>query len=328
MCRGQSLAARIDGIWLATESMGMIGRSNASVKYLIANQPARSYMQNSIASVLRMWPYSAGKSEIFVTAFLSYIGHPRLENVAPLGGRDGGRDLQSLDGTLRVACYFPIKEFKPYDEIEAKFLSDMEKARKGGAESFTFVTGQMLQLAEKLNLKKLSFTKDTAIYDCNDILNVVSAPEAGFLRAELGFPEIKKSHDQDFFETLFSTVSFSQLIHLFSESSEPKIFPSGFFELFDNLDIFRRTAQPGLLSEDLKNAYLSWGNAVDSFHQQLLGLEQFDYRYENQTFVMKPVPYAEYQGISDAVSTTFSDLAECTMELAKLVEGELRLAIR
>ena len=285
-------------------------------------------MHNSIASVLRMWPYSAGKAEVFVTAFLSYIEYPRLENVAPLGGRDGGRDLQSLDGTLRVACYFPIKEFKPYDEIEAKFLSDMEKARKGGAESFTFVTGQMLQRAEKLKLKELSFTKDTTIYDCNDILSVVSAPEAGFLRAELGFPEIKKSHDQDFFKALFSTVNFSKLIHLFNESLEPKIFPYGFLEVFDNLIIFRRTAQPGLLSDELKNAYLSWGSALDGFHEQLLGLEQFDYRDENQTFVMKRVPYAEFQGISDAVSTAFSDLAEYTMELAKLVEGKLRLPIR
>lgn len=285
-------------------------------------------MHNSIASVLRMWPYSAGKAEVFVNAFLSYIEYPRLENVAPLGGRDGGRDLQSLDGALRVACYFPIKEFKPYDEIEAKFLSDMEKARKGGAESFTFVTGQMLQRAEKLKLKELSFTKDTTIYDCNDILSVVSAPEAGFLRAELGFPEIKKSHDQDFFKALFSTVSFSKLIHLFNESIEPKIFPYGFLEVFDNLNIFRRTAQPGLLSDELKNAYLSWESALDGFHQQLLGLEQFDYRDTNQTFVMKRVPYAEFQGISDAVNTAFSDLAEYTMELAKLVEGKLRLPIR
>ncbi|OLS60555.1 hypothetical protein [Pseudomonas putida] len=285
-------------------------------------------MQNSIASVLRMWPYSAGRAEVFVNALLSYVGYPRLENVAPLGGRDGGRDLQSLDGTLRVACYFPIKEFKPYDEIEAKFLSDMEKAQKGGAESFTFVTGQVLQLAEKLKLKNFSFTKDTSIYDCNDILNVVSAPEAGFLRAELGFPDTKKSHDQDFFEILFSTVIFSKLIHLFNQSSEPKIFPSGFFEIFDALNIFRQTAQPGLLSDDLKNVYLNWGGAVDGFHLQLLELDQFDYRYENHTLIMKSFPYDEFQGVSDAVNTAFSDLVEYTMELAKFVEEKLRLPIR
>jgi len=101
--------------------------------------------------------------------------------VAPLGGQDGGRDLQSHDGTLRVACYFPVKEFRPYEDIEAKFLSDMKKAQKGGAKSFTFVTGQVLQLAEKVKLKALSFTKDTTVYDCTDILSVVSMPEAGFL---------------------------------------------------------------------------------------------------------------------------------------------------
>lgn len=285
-------------------------------------------MQESIASMLRMWPHSAGKSEIFVNAFLSSIGYPRLENVAPLGGRDGGRDLQSLDGTLRVACYFPVKEFKPYEAIEAKFLIDMEKAKEGGAERFTFVTGQILQLAEKVKLKGLSFTKDTTIYDCNDILNVVSAPEAGFLRAELGFPDKKSSYDHEFFENLFSTVSFGKLMHLFNESIEPKIFPSGFFELFDNLDIFNRTAQPDLLSEDLKTAYVSWVDAVYSFHQQLLGLEQFDYVFENKTFVMKRVPAAQFQVIYDAVNTAFADLTRGTMGLANLVAEKLRIAIR
>lgn len=285
-------------------------------------------MQDSIASVLRMWPHSAGKAEIFVTAFLSYIGYPRLENVSPLGGRDGGRDLQSLDGTLRVACYFPVKTLKPYEDIEAKFLSDMDKAQKGGAESFTFVTGQLLQLADKVKLKKLSFTKDTSVFDCADILNAVSAPEAGFLRAELGFPDRKTSNDHDFFETLFSTVSFRKLIYLFHESYEPKIFPGGFFAFFDDLNVFRMTAQPDLLSKDFKRAYSSWRNAVDSFHEQLLGLEQFDYRSENQTLTMKRVPYSEFQSISDAVSSAFKNLIECTMELAKLVEEKLRLPIR
>ncbi|VVP61708.1 hypothetical protein PS874_06334 [Pseudomonas fluorescens] len=286
-------------------------------------------MQNSIVSMLRMWPHSAGKAEVFVTAFLSSLGYPRLENVAPLGGRDGGRDLQSLDGTLRVACYFPVKEFKPYEQIEAKFLSDMEKAQKGGAERFTFVTGQMLQLAEKVKLKALSFTKNTTVYDCNDILNAVSAPGAGFLRAELGFIEEKKrSYDHEFFEGLFTTVSFSNLIHLCNESLEPKIFPSGFFELFDTLEFFNRTAQPDLLSRDLTEAYVAWVSAVYCFHEQLLGLDQFDYVFHNKTFVMKRVPSAQFQEIYDAVSTAFVGLTQGTMGLANLVAEKLQIAIR
>ncbi len=285
-------------------------------------------MQNSITSVLRMWPHSSGKSEVFVTAFLSSIGYPRLENVAPLGGRDDGRDLQSLDGSLRVACYFPVKEFKPYEAIEAKFLSDMNKAHKAGAERFTFVTGQMLQLAEKVKLRGLSFITDTTVYDCNDILNVVSAPEASFLRAELGFPDKKSSYDHEFFETLFSTVSFSTLIHLYNQSMEPKIFPSGFIELFDNLDIFNQTAQPKLLSEDLKMAYVGWVDSVYSFQHQLLGLDQFDYVFENETFLMKNVPSAQFQGIYDTVNTAFADLAKGTMGLADIVAEKLRIPIR
>lgn len=182
-----------------------------------------------------------------------------------LVGRDNGRDLQSHDRTLRVACYFPIKEFKPYEKVEIKFLSDMKKAQEGGSECFIFVTGQILQLAEKMNLQRLSLINDTKIFDCNDIMSVVSTPEAGFLRAELGFRETRISHDQAFFEKLFSTVSFSRLIHLLNESLEPKIFTYGFIDIFDTLEVFSKTAQPEFLSKDLKNAFLNWRDAVDVF---------------------------------------------------------------
>lgn len=278
--------------------------------------------------MLRMWPHSAQKAEVFVNAFLSSLGYPRLENVAPLGGKDGGRDLQSHDGSLIVACYFPVKRYRPYEDIEAKFLSDMEKAQKVGAIRFTFVTGQVLQLAEKVKLKARSFTKDTDVFDCNDILNVVCAPEAGFLRAELGFHDKNSSYDHDFFEALFATVSFSNLIHLFNDSLEPKIFPSGFFELFDTLEIFNRTAQPDLLSQDLKEAYVIWVDAVYRFHEQLLGIDQFDYVFENQTFVMKRIPYPQFQGVCNEVSAAFVSLTQGTTQLAGLVAEKLRIAVR
>lgn len=204
----------------------------------------------------------------------------------------------------------------------------MKEAQEGGAECFIFVTGQILQLAEKMNLKRLSLINDTKIFDCNDIMSVVSTLEVGFLRAELGFRETRISHDQAFFEKLFSTVSFSRLIHLLNESLEPKIFPYGFIDIFDTLEVFSKTAQPELLSKDLKNAFLNWRDAVDVFCLQLLGLEQFDYKDNNDTLVMKRVPSGKYQSIFDAMMTAYSDMATHTVELAKLAEKRLRVPIR
>ncbi|MGG5283302.1 hypothetical protein ACQZ2G_04745 [Pseudomonas viridiflava] len=207
-------------------------------------------------------------------------------------------------------------------------MSDMEKARKGGASRFIFVTGQVLQRTEKVKLKGKSFTNKTEIFDCNDILSVVCAPRAGILRAELGFPDKKSSYDHDFFESLFAEVSFSNLIHLCNNSFTPKIYPHGFFELFDTMESFTLTAQPALLSPDLNEAYVSWVNAVDSFHEQLLGLDQFDYVFANRTFVMKRVAYPQYQAIYDEVSAAFAGLTQGTSQLLRLVAEKLRIAIR
>lgn len=286
-------------------------------------------MRGDIQSKLRLWPESAGKAELFVNSFLSTLGiYPPLINVAPLGGPDKGRDLQSTDGSLRVACFFPVKEYKSYKEIEVKFLSDMNKAEKGGASQFVFVTGQLMQLADKNKLKEQSLISNTTVYDCGDILNAVSAPGAGFLRAALGFPDEESSFEHDFFETLFGLVSFKKLIHLLNESLEPRIYPHAFFEIFDNLDIFNLTAQPGLLSPDLREAFKSWADSVDVFCFHLLKRDLFDYVYANQTFVMKQLPPKQYQVVYSEVSAAFSSMSSHTLQLARLVEKRLLIHIK
>ena len=69
-------------------------------------------------------------------------------------------------------------------------------------------------------------------------------------------------------------------------------------------------------------------HAVDSFHKQLLGLDQFDYVFENRTFVMKRVAYPQYQAIYDEVSAAFAGLTQGTSQLLRLVAEKLRIAIR
>lgn len=285
-------------------------------------------MRNSISSVLRMWPFGVLQSEIFVNAFLSYVGYPRLVNVAPLGGRDDGRDLQSLDGILRVACYFPIKEYRPYEDIKRKYLSDLNKAERAKAQKFSFVTGQVLQLAEKETLLGLSYTRQTEIFGCSDILNIVSAPGAAHLRAELGFPEVNESHDHAFFTSLYSIVSFKNLIYLFEESLPPRIFPMGFFEIFDTLAIFDRTAQPELLTEEMHTAYRNWTSRVYDFSHHLLDLENFEAIFNNRTLVMKKVSQEEYKIISAVMNETFNALWQETNSFVTTISRSLRIAIR
>lgn len=276
-------------------------------------------MDSGLLSVLRMWPFQSGKAEAFVNAFLSNLGtHPPLENVAPLGGRDGGRDLQSTDGYFRVACYFPIKEYKPYAEIKDKFISDMNKAKNGGAKHFTFVTGQALQLTEKSELKGLSLIPATTIYCCYDIISHISKPEAGFLRAELGFPSKSQTHDESFSRDLYNAIGFKDLILIINESISPKIFPYRLINVADGISHFDMTAQPRLLSAGLREPYYRWRDAYSEFEEILL--HSGNYEYKSNNFVMRQLSRDEYLDFYQAASNAFDDFARSTLDLARKIE--------
>lgn len=283
-------------------------------------------MDEGLLSTLRMWPFQSGKSEAFVNAFLSYLGtYPPLENVAPLGGKDGGRDLQSADGQFRVACYFPIKEHKPYTEIKNKFISDMNKAKEGGAENFIFVTGQALQLAEKKELEKLSLIPKTTVYCCYDIITHISRPDAGFLRAELGFASKTPSYDETFSRDLYSAIGFKSLILLINESIPPKIFPYRFIHIFDGVSQLYITAQPRLLSEKLREPYDRWRKSVAKFEEILLHSDKYDYKADQ--FVMRQLKADEYRDFYQAASEAFSEFTERTLDLARAIEDQCHLPL-
>lgn len=275
-------------------------------------------MQDSISSVLRMWPHSAGHAERFVNAYLGSLGYA-LENVAPLGGKDGGRDLQSFDGSLVVACYFPIKEYMPYEKIKKKFMADVKSAHEHSAESFIFVTGQILQLAEKRKLTKLSPIADTKVYDCLDILNKVCAPESGYLRAELGFPDDKASPEKDFFRRLYKKISFTHLIKLILDSAPPRKYSKGFIAFFDSIDEFRRSAFPQVLGPELEKAFYKWDEAARKFEGHLNDPDRFDTIDAPLGYAITKMPYPELQRVSAEVNVVFQSLHQETIALARLV---------
>ena len=284
-------------------------------------------MQNSISSVLQMWLLGSPKAEIFTNLYLSSLGYERLQNIAPLGGPDGGRDLESLDGTVVVACYFPVKKLASFKKIQSKFMSDMKKAHACGAEKFIFVTGQILQQADKRKLIKLSAIHSTEIHDCTDISNKVAAPESGYLRAELGFPDNKESPEKDFFRRLYKIVDFPKLIELFHISLPPRKFPSGFISFFDSVEKFNCSAEPGLLGKQLKTAFCNWSKAVEEFEHQINDPDRFDNVDAQRSYVLIKMPYVTSQRIGAEIKAAFTNLHQETNALTRLAAEKHRISI-
>ncbi|AXL70883.1 hypothetical protein QOT74_14045 [Pseudomonas aeruginosa] len=202
-------------------------------------------MQSSILSVLRMWPNGQTKSEILTGMYLASIGYPKLRNISHLGGRDGGRDLESLDGEHYVACYFPMQEQMNFESIKDKFKSDLEKAKRNRASGFTFFTGQIIQNHQKENLKKFSGDIEVRIISGDEIAAHVCRVENSALRAELGFVErAQTSPDEVFSRNLFSRVNFESLIKAISESIPPNTFSGYFLGFLMILKILDRPPSP------------------------------------------------------------------------------------
>lgn len=222
-------------------------------------------MQSSILSVLRMWPNGQTKSEIFTAMYLASIGYPKLRNMSPLGGRDGGRDLESLDGEHYIACYFPMQEQMNFESIKGKFISDLEKAKRNRASEFTFFTGQTIQNQQKENLKKFGGDVGIKIISGDEIAAHVCRIENGALRAELGFVDrVQASPDEVFSRNLFSKVNFESLIEAINESIPPNTFSGYFLSFFDDFESVRQAAQPSLLSPKLERALFQLGRSSGS----------------------------------------------------------------
>lgn len=225
------------------------------------------------------------------------------------------------------ACYFPINKLESLKKIKSKFIADMKKAHQNGAEKFIFVTGQILQLAEKHKLIRLSTVAETEIHDCTDISNKVAAPESGYLRAELGFADNKESPEKDFFRRLYKIVDFPHLIDLFHISLSPKKFPSDFIAFFDSVEKFNRSAEPALLGKQLKNAFCNWTKAVEEFDQQINDPDHFDSVDAQRGYELIKMPYLTSQRIGAEIKAAFTALHQKTNRLTCLVAEKHRISI-
>jgi hypothetical protein len=99
---------------------------------------------------LLQWTNGQGPSERLAAQILLFEGFISLDPSHPLGGPDGGQDATCVRDGRRwtMAAYFPRGQQRIQD-VEEKFLSDLEKARSLGSEGIAFVTNQELRLAER-----------------------------------------------------------------------------------------------------------------------------------------------------------------------------------
>jgi hypothetical protein len=106
---------------------------------------------------LRDWTNGQAPSERLAAQVLLSEGFESLDPSHPLGGRDLGKDaLCRKNGRLWVmGVYFPHRQ-QTLKEIQNKFQSDAEGARRNDAFGFAFVTNQELTLSERETLTSLS----------------------------------------------------------------------------------------------------------------------------------------------------------------------------
>ena len=104
---------------------------------------------------LREWTNGQAPSERLAAQILLHEGYNSLDPSHPLGGKDGGKDAVCQKGGQKwlMAVYFPRGQ-RDFNEIEKKFLNDLNGVNSNQADALAFVTNQELRLAERESLEK------------------------------------------------------------------------------------------------------------------------------------------------------------------------------
>jgi hypothetical protein len=134
---------------------------------------------------LREWTKGQAPSERLAAQILIREGFKSIDPSHPLGGRDGGKDaLASRDGTnFAMAVYFP-RGAKPFQDIKAKFKSDLSGVSSAGASGFAFITNQELTLAERAELVALAAPVTVQLFHLERVTAILDAPEMATVRQQ------------------------------------------------------------------------------------------------------------------------------------------------
>src|SRR5713101_3421631 len=134
---------------------------------------------------LREWTNGQAQSERLAAQILIHEGYLDLDPSHPLGGRDGGKDALTNKGGMRsaMAVYFPRGQ-QTFNEIKAKFESDVAGAKGNRADAIAFVTNQELRLNEREDIKTLAAPMVVELYHLERITTILDTPGMAKVREQ------------------------------------------------------------------------------------------------------------------------------------------------
>ncbi|WP_321817030.1 MULTISPECIES: hypothetical protein [unclassified Paraburkholderia] len=134
---------------------------------------------------LREWTNGQAPSERLSAQILTEEGFRGIDPSHPLGGKDGGREACcEFNGEPWVmAVFFPRGE-KSFAEISAKFASDVEKVKRGGAKGIAFVTNQELRLSERSQLEREAQPLTLSLFHLERITAILDKPSMAAVRKQ------------------------------------------------------------------------------------------------------------------------------------------------
>lgn len=146
------------------------------------------------------WDRASSDAERLAAAILPFYGFEKIDPQAPLGGRDGKKDIicSKNDKKFIAAAYFPRGQ-KDFKEIRDKFESDMEGVAKNNAEGFIFITNQELRLSEREVLKSLCKVEFELIH-LEGLTVLLNLPKCFGIRLEFLDIEMEKEEQLSYFQ--------------------------------------------------------------------------------------------------------------------------------
>lgn len=286
-------------------------------------------MPQQIIDILQCWRYGSEKSEIFSNMLVSSVYGVKFENIAPFGGSDGGRDIQSEDGSIYVACYYPTSHKSLYD-IKNKFLSDFDKVvANRSVKEFVFVTGQHTSDAQKNELIQLALSRASIkikIICATDIASHLMNKSNKVLLDQIypynDYLEIS-NFDRATLISLLRDVNLINMVDIYNEDDmAPNWFSGKYINIFSSIKRFNCLLQHTQLSVELKRIYSSWIYGVFEFEAMLVN--EFEYSDHHQMFrrirepndpILGYLPHNQLEEITSRINGIHQDFLYKTVDL-------------
>jgi hypothetical protein len=146
------------------------------------------------------WDRGSPNAERLAAAILPFYGFEKIDPQAPLGGRDGRKDIICFkkDKKFVAAAYFPRGQKNLIDILD-KFNSDMEGVTINKAEGFIFITNQELRLSERETLKSLC-KDEFELLHLEKLTTLLNQPKCFALRLEFLDIEMEKEEQLSYFQ--------------------------------------------------------------------------------------------------------------------------------